>query len=183
MWFTENAWPPMIIAAGMALVFLVMWNGNRRGLHFILALVFAALCVGFYFLERAIVTDGERLQQHVVQLCEDFRTKKPGISNYVSDTRPDIKLMFETAKALVTVHSDLRLSDFQTTMTNGGEEGEVHFRANATIEITGAGNVGYQPARLILTFKREGKDWKIIQIKRLNPLNSKEMPILEQSAG
>lgn len=183
MWFTENAWPPMIIAAIVAIIFFVIWNANRRGLHLMLALVFAILCVGFYFLERAIVTDGERLQQEVVQLCEDFRDKKPGVSHYVSDAHPELKIMFEAASAMVSVGKDMRLSDFQTTLTKENTEGTVHFRANASINVVGVGDVGYQPARIILTFHREKGEWKIIQIRRLNPLNGKDMGVLDQSPG
>lgn len=183
MWLTENPWPPIVISAGMALIFLAMWNANRRGLHFILAMTCVLLCGGFYLLERAIVTDGERLQAIVIKLVDDFRTKKAAISSYVSDTRPDIKLMFETAKAMVTIQSDLRLSDFQSAMSEGHEQGTVHFRANATLNVVGYGDVGYQPARLILTFQREKGEWKIIDIKRLHPINGKDMGILDQSAG
>lgn len=183
MWFSENPWPPMIIAAVLAAVFLLMWNANRRGLHLVLVAVFVLLGVGFYFLEQAIVTEGERLQQRVVQLCEDFRDKKPAVLDYVSDTAPQIKLQFASAMVMVTVGKDLRLSDFQTTMSKGNTEGTVHFRANASLNVVGIGDVGYQPARLILTFQREKGGWKITKVQRLNPLNGKEMDVLEQSAG
>ena len=59
MWFTENPWPPMLIAALAAVVFLMMWSGNRRGLHFVLAVACLLAAAGIYLLERLIVTDGE----------------------------------------------------------------------------------------------------------------------------
>jgi hypothetical protein len=183
MWFSENPWPPMIIAAILAAVFLLMWNANHRGLHLVVAALFALLCGGFYFLEQAIVTEGERLQQRVVQLCEDFRDKKPTVLEYVSDTAPQVKLQFASALVMVTVGKDLRLSDFQTALTKDNTEGTVHFRANASLNVVGVGDVGYSPARLILTFQREKGEWKIIKVQRLNPLNGKEMDVLEQSAG
>jgi hypothetical protein len=183
MWFTENAWPPMIIAAVVALIFLGMWNSNRRNLHLILAVACLLLCVGFYFLERMIVTDGERLQAIVVNLCQDFREKKATVIDYVSNAHPEIKLKFAGALALVSVHDDMRLSDFQTEMTKDGTEGTVHFRANASLTVAGFGDVGYQPARIVLKFHREKGEWKIIEVRRLNPINGKEMDVLDQSAG
>jgi hypothetical protein len=173
----------MIIAAIVALIFLAMWNSNRRNLHLILAVACLLLAVGFYYLERIIVTDGERLQEIVVHLCQDFRDKNPRVSEYVSDTHPEYKVMFATAMAMVNVHNDLRLSDFQTKINEKGTEGTVHFRANASLTISGFGDVGYQPARLVLTFQREKDGWKIINIQRLNPLNGKDMGVLDQSAG
>lgn len=183
MWFTENPWPPMIIAAIFAVIFLLMWNANRRGLHLVLALLCLLLCGGFYFLERAIITEGERLQQRVVQLCEDFRDKKPGVLGYVSDAAPEVKALFTGALLTVSVGKDMRLSDFQTQLLKNDTEATVHFRANASVNVVGFGDVGYQPARIILTFVREKGEWKIIKVQRLNPLNGKEMGVLDQSPG
>lgn len=183
VWFTENPWPPMLIAGILCLIFLAVWRSNQRFLYLALGLLFAAACGGIYFVERAIVTEGERLQQRVVQLCDDFRAKKPAVLDYVSATRPDLKLVFAGALGTVTVHDDLRLTDFQTQVTNQNSRGTVHFRANATIDVAGFGNVGFQPARLILTFQREQGEWKIIEVQRLNPINGNRMEIMEKSSG
>ncbi len=184
MWFTENPWPPILIVGLVALVYLVLWNSNRRGLHLVLAMVCVLLCVGIYGVERSIVTEGERLQHHVVQLCHDFRDKKPGVVDYVSPTQPKLKAMFEDALATVTVQSDLRLSDFQTKLTNENSRGTVRFRANATINVVGYGDVGYHSVQVEFTFARENGVWKIIDIKRFNPINGKELPDpLQRSEG
>ena len=182
MWFTENPWPPIIIAALIALVFLIMWNSNRRGIHRVIALAFIGICFLLYPLERFIVTEGERVQLRVEQLCYDFRDKKD-ILGYVSDTREDLKRLFEEAGHLITIQSDLRLSDFNTRIMNEGQRATVHFRANATVNVRDAGDVGYQPARLILTLEREKGEWKIIEVERLNPITGKRMGTLEQSPG
>ena len=183
MWFTENPWPPMLIAALAAVVFLMLWSSNRRGLHFVLAAACLLAGAGIYLLERLIVTEGERLQQRVVQLCLDFRDKKPAVVGYVSDSFPQLKDMFTEALATVTIQSDLRMSDFQVKLTDDHSHGTVRFRANATINVSGYGDVGYQPAQLELVFQREKGEWKIIEIKRFNPINGKELDVLQQSAG
>lgn len=184
MWFTENPWPPIVIVGLLALVFVFMWNSNRRGLHLVLALVCVLVCVGIYGLSRSIVTEGERLQQHVVQLCHDFRDKKPGVVDYVSKTKPKYKALFEEAQATVNVQSDLRLSDFQTKLTDNNSRGTVRFRANATISVVGMGDVGYRSVQVEFTFVREDGAWKIIDVKRFNPINGKEIPDpLQRSDG
>lgn len=182
MWFTENPWPPIIISALIALVFLGMWNSNRRNLHLMLALGFGLLCVLIYPLERSIVTEGERLQQRVEQLCFDFRDKKD-VMPYISDSRPDLKELFADAAQMVTIQSDLRLSDFETRFLEQGKRATVHFRANATVNVSNMGDVGYQPARLILTLENEKGVWRIIEVERLNPINGQRMGTLQQSAG
>lgn len=183
MWFTENAWPPMLIAGLAALVCLAMWNSNRRGLHLVAALCCLMLCAGFYFLERAIVTEGERLQKVVVALCHDFRRKDPATLNYFSKAAHGLKVQILAAMALVEVREDLRLTDFQTHLTNQNSRGTVHFRANATLSVVGHGEVGHQPARIVLTFQREQGEWKIIEVERLHPLTGEKMETLARQAG
>ncbi len=183
MWFTENAWPPMLIAGLTALVFLAMWNSNRRGLHLLAALVCLLLAGGFFLLERAIVTEGERLQMIVVSLCDDFRNKRPATLNYFSNGAPALKVQVVAAMALVTVGEDLRLTDFQTHLTNQNSRGTVHFRANATLKVPSQSYVGHQPARIFLTFQREQGEWKIIEVERLNPLTGEKMGLLTEAPG
>ncbi|MBC8116786.1 MAG: hypothetical protein H7062_20515 [Candidatus Saccharimonas sp.] len=184
MWFTENAWPPMLIAGLAALVCLALWNSNRRRLHLVAAFVCLLLCAGFYFLERAIVTEGERLQQIVVSLCDDFRNKRVAETvNYFSDAAPELKVFVQGAMVMVTVHDDLRLTDFSTNLTNQNSRGTVHFRANATLTHIIQGNVGHFPARFVLTFRREKGEWKIIEVERLNPLTGERMQLLATQPG
>ena len=184
MWFTENAWPPMLIAGLAALVCLAMWNSNRRGIHLVAALGCLLLCAGLYFLERAIVTEGERLQQVVVSLCDDFRNKRVAETvNHFSNAAPELKVFVLAAMAMVDVQEDLRLTDFQTNLTNQNSRGTVHFRANATLAVPGQGDVGHYPARFILTFQREQGEWKIIEVERLHPLTGVKMQTLAREPG
>lgn len=182
MWFTENPWPPLIILSLIGLIFLGLWNSNRRNLHLLLAVGCFALAAGVYFLERAIQTEGELLQQQVVQLCYDFRDKSPRVPDYFSDAHPELKALVSEATQLVTVHPDLRLSDFQSSLLPEGNRA-IRFRANATLDVSSVGNVGYQPAQVELVFQRETGGWKIVRIRRFNPLNGREMEPLQRSPG
>ena len=183
MWFTENAWPPMFLAGLGGLILLAVWNSNRRGRYLIATAVCLLGSVGFYVLERAIVTEGEKLQQIVVSLCDDFRHKRQATLSHVSNTAPQLKLMLMGAMAIIEITDGPRLTDFQTSITNQNTRGRVHFRANATLNVTGHGSVGHQPARVVLTFQREKDQWKIIEIERLNPLTGEKMETLAQQPG
>lgn len=183
MWFTENAWPPMLIAGLAALVCVALWNNSRRKIYVVAALGCLLLSAGFYFLEQAIVTEGERLQKVVVSLCDDFRHKRPATLNYFSNAAVDLKAKVLAAMALVEVRDDLRLTDFQTNLTNQNSRGTVHFRANASLSVIGYGDVGRQPARILLTFQREQNEWKIIDVERLHPLTGEKMQLLDRRSG
>lgn len=190
MWFTENPWPPFAIAGVFALVFAGFWNVDRRNLYLYLAALCLALGGGVFLIERIIVTEREQLEGRVQQLCRDFQAKDPHVVDYVSASKPDLRLLFAEAQKVFTVGPDLTLSDFRTALT--GDRATVHFRANATITILdgGMGNVGRQPARLILTLQREGApgsqkvdDWKIIEVRRMSPFQDKELAPLERTSG
>jgi len=177
MWFTENAWPPMLIAGLVALIFIGMWNGNRRGIYLVIAGVCLAMIGVFYVMERAIITQGELLQQDVVQVCEQFRKRDPAIVNHFSEKAGSFRLLVIAAMAVVEVRSEIRTTDFQTTFTNENSRANVHFRANG--EFAAMGFSGAHPFRCILTYQKEGSDWKIVEVQRLDPINGKKMEIME----
>ena len=83
-------------------------------------------------------------------------------------------------RRLRPVDDDLRLTDFQTRVTNQESRAVTHFRANATLRVQNFGSVGRQPARIELTWAKEGPDWKIIALRRLNPVKDEEMDVLER---
>lgn len=183
MWFTENPWPPMLLAGLAALVLLGVWNSSRRAIPLVAAIVCLLLGIGIFYLERSIETEGERLQKIVVALCDDFQHRRPATLNYFSNKAPATKALVLAAMALVEVGDDLRLTDFSTNVTNQNSRATVHFRANATISVVGQGPVGHQPARVVLTFQKEEDQWKIIEVERLHPISGEKMGTLEHRAG
>ncbi len=181
MWFTEDPWPPMLFCGVGILIGLGMWASSKRVLH--LGIMFASLflAAGIFFVEQLIVTPSELVEQQVVRLCDEFRRKQPAALDHFSPNAPELRAMAEGAMAMVTVGDDLSVTDFKTTITNQGSRAQCHFRANATISLTAAGNVGRQPARFVLTWAKEGGDWKIIGVKRLNPVNGQDMGMMQAS--
>ncbi len=179
MWFTEDPWPPMLLCGIGLLIGLGMWASSQRVLHLGISIVSILLAGVIFYVEQVIVTPAEQVEQHVVRLCDEFRRKQPTALDYFSATAPELRLMAEGAMALVTIGDDLSVTDFKTTITNEGSRAQCHFRANATISLAGAGNVGRQPARFLLTWAKEGNDWKIVGVKRLNPVNGSDMGIMD----
>lgn len=176
MWFTENPWPPMLIAVFGALACLGLWNSNRRNLYFILAVSFLGMTCGIYAVERAIVTPGERLQQQVALMCDQFRRHDPKTLDHFSESASEWKAICQSAMDIVEIQDDLHLTDFHTTFMSSQSQADVHFRANATI--TALGNRAYHPFRCVLSFQKEGGEWKIINVKRLDPLNGEKIEVM-----
>lgn len=181
MWFTEDPWPPMLILGLLGLVGLGSWLSSRRVLHLGLAIVAVVMAAGVYGLEQVIVTPAEEVELLVAQLCDQFQRKDPQTLTHFSAQAPELVLMCRTAMAMVDVDNDLRLTDFQTKVTNAGSRAVCHFRANATLNVTGYGKVGRQPARFELTWIKEGDAWKISKVRRLHPIKDEELSVLEQT--
>lgn len=177
MWFTENPWPPMLAAGLAALVCFGLWNSDRRNVYFILMLTFLGMTGGIYAVERAIVTEAELLQSSVVEMCDEFRRRDPKTLDHFSDNAPEWKSVCQTAMKIAEIDNDLRVTGFETTITNKESRAKVHFRANATISAMGSS--GHHSFRCVLTFQKEGGDWKIIDVERLDPINGAKMEILE----
>lgn len=183
MWFTEDPWPPMLICGLVGLIGVAWWSSSKRVAH--LAMGAAAMVLGgvVYLAEGAIVTPAEIVEQSVVDLCHEFQRKDQRALEHFSKTAPQLKLMCQTAMTMVDVEDDLRLTDFQTRESNAGSRITCHFRANASLSVAGFGKVGHQPARLELTWAKEGESWKIVALRRLHPIRDEEMDVLAKSSG
>jgi hypothetical protein len=178
MWFTENPWPPMLLAGVGALLFFGLWNNNRRKLYGLCAVACLVMTGVIYAVERVIVTDGEKLQAQVALLCDQFRRRDPATLEQFSATAPDLKLMCASTMQLVEVGNDLRLTDMHTTFSNANSRANVHFRANATISVMGFN--GHHPFRCVLGFQKEGGTWKIVDIERLHPIKGDKIGLMDK---
>ncbi len=181
MWFVEDALTPAALL-GAAGVFVVLsgWSAGRGG---ITAMGFGLLLLGLsaFGIDTLVVTERERLEMRLNDLCDDFRHKRERTLDYFgTDT---LKVMATAAMKLVTIEDPPRITDVQTTFTNQGSRAQMHFRANATISVEGYGNVGYQPSRFRLTWAREPAGWKIIGVTRLHPIQDKELGVLDRDAS
>jgi len=182
MWFTEDPWPPMLLCGAAAIIAIAFWSSSKRVLPLVIAAVCLVLAGVVYVAEAAIVTPAEEVEGLVVTLCDEFRHKDQTALDHFSDTAPQWKLVCATAMAMVDVDGDLRLTDFQTRVTNQNSRAVTHFRANATLNVKGFGNVGHQPARIELTWAKEPTGWKIIAVRRLHPIKDEELDVLAQTA-
>jgi len=180
MWFTEDPWPPMLICGVLALIGVAFWSSSKR----VLPLAFAALALVaagiIYAVEAAIVTPAEQAEALTVQLCREFQRQDKAALEHFSPAAPELRQLCEMAMQSVLVEDDLQLSDFQTRMSNNDSRATVHFRAKGTISAMSYGILKtYQPTRFELTWAKEGADWKIVAITRLNPYkDGEEMEVM-----
>jgi hypothetical protein len=175
----------MLICGVLALIGVAFWSSSKRVLPLAFAAVFVIAAGIIYAVERAIVTPAEEAESLTQQLCLEFKRQDPATLEHFSPTVPELRSLCEMAMQTFIVEDDLQLSDFQTRMTNDDSRAIVHFRAKATVTAMSYGIMKtYQPARFELTWAREGADWKIIALKRLNPFkDGDEMDVMAPKAN
>ncbi|MEX0717688.1 MAG: nuclear transport factor 2 family protein [Planctomycetaceae bacterium] len=177
-WFTETPWPPIVVAGLFAAFAFIGWMGTRRGMYLVAVGVIAAACVGIFYVERAIVTEGEVVEQHVRDLADAFRRKDPTATlEHFSAQATRERFLVAWAMAAVTVHDDLTITDMQIELAAQGSRATSHFRANGTIELLGRGILGHRPSRWLLTWQKEGGAWRIIHVEQLDPINGRPIEI------
>lgn len=184
MWFTENPWPGVILFLILGGIFLGRAMSKGLGRDWILAFILFACSAGAYFLEQAIVTPGEEVElrvQEVVQACID--NKVPMVVDSISKGQVALRTLALTGLTMADIHEDMHVSDLSVEMTAQNSRALSRFRANGTVSVGNMSYSGHAATRWELTWQREEGEWRIVEIKRLNPITGEEMPVLKQSKG
>ena len=175
MWFTENPWPPILIAAAVAVLLLFAWAGNRRTPFLLGGLGLLLVCAGIYVAEQQIVTESERVAQRVHALVSAFQRQDSATTlGYISPQAEDIRRLVQDNISRVKLGDDLRVTDVSVEMVGRETRAISKFRASATVSME-IGQAHSGPTRWELTWQREGNDWRVIKVDRLDPVSGKSL--------
>ena len=193
MWFTETPWPPVIIFSVFGALLFILWSTRQRGVY-LLGILFLALAAGIVvFVERAIVTEAERVEAALYELTATVQREsksKPKdaallktlafISTKAPGLRRSRSLRDEVSRAIgrVEIEDDVRITDVQVVMKAENSRAVTHFRANGTVSFRRVGTHGHWTSRWRLTWQREAGEWKVIKVERLHPFSGEKMKVL-----
>src|SRR5262245_40755728 len=117
MWFTETPWPPIIILLILAAILVGAWYPNRRGWPLVGVAIIVLLCVGIFFIERAIVTDREIVEASVIDMVEACkRGDIPATTDFISPQRLPLRVLIAGAMKLVDIEDDVHVTDLDVRM-------------------------------------------------------------------
>lgn len=182
MWFTEDAWSPIIACVLIAaLCFAISVIAQKPKLLWAVALLLVA-SVTIFFVEKAIVTDTERVESTLTELVDTFvaesqqtpKVAQPQCVRFFSARNDRDKARIAAALAFVVVES-VRVADVQIQLTNQSTRAVTRFRANGTIRVSGNG--GHYPTRWELTWQREAGEWRVTQTRMLKVTTDDEIGI------
>ena len=182
MWFTETAWPPIIMLGVVGVLLFLGWISQRRLGYLVGVFVCMGLCGVVWFVEQQIITEREIVETRLYDFATTVQREslQRGVANlilggpepetfkFISATANDVREFARQALDMVDIQEDVRISDVRTTLTNNQSRATTQFRATATVSVTAYGNVGRQPTRWELTWQRENGIWKVTRVTRLN---------------
>jgi hypothetical protein len=176
-WFTENPWPPIIILAIVTVVCVAAWTSQKRGIWLVAGLLAVVAAVIVFVVERAIVTDAERVGQSVHDLAAAFQRKdRDGTLSFISLQAPELRVLVAQAIDWIDLPNGINIKDLRVRTSNENTRAIAHFHANGTGSIRGMGT-GHGASRWELTWQKEGTQWKIIEVQRLNPFKDEKLEI------
>ena len=190
MWFTEDAWSPIILCVIAAVIFLIAWSTTQRPRLLLGVPLLLLAAVVIYFVEQSIVTDLEQVEADLHSLLHTFveesQEVRPGAGQGPDSLRsPDFfsaqnttdRARVVAAVSLVVVDPSIRITDVQTRLTNENTRAVTHFRANGNVSLSGASGGGHFSSRWELTWQKEGGRWAVTRTKMLNVMSGEEQAI------
>lgn len=182
MWFTDNPWPPILICFALAIVLFSYGNATGRMKVVAVAVGLLISCPLIYFVEGAILTSREVIEQEIYDLAEGVGNgDTAAVLDHISESAPQYLGMVQSGMSQFKIAPDISITDVTVELSEDEQEAFAHFRANAKIskEESRSGTVQRRfPSRWEVTFQNEPDRWRIIKIKRLSPISGREMPIL-----
>ncbi len=181
-WFTDDPWPAIFILVIAACVMLALWTSQKRGIWLVGVLVMLSGAVALFFIEKAIVTEKEQVEQNVLDLTSAFARKdKDQTLSYFSEQARSLQNIATSALEWIDLPQGLDIKDMDVRMTNENTRAVVRFRANGTVSFRNLAS-SHAASRWEVTWQKEARDWKIIDVVRLNPLKEEKMQFFDPSA-
>lgn len=171
MWFTENAWQPMLLFTLLAMIAGMVWY-RRLQSRYLISMTCCLIIVGATWgIERSVVTARERVHDSVTGIVTAFQQRDLDRTvSYVSKQSEDLKLLIGTAHNLVEVKDDMRLTAIETELLNQNTRAKSKFRVNATVKQLHGDYTGHQSTHWETTWQLEEGDWRLINILQLDPV-------------
>ena len=175
-WFTENPWPLLLMLCGAAAVALISGAPKGRSIS-IVSLLAAA---GLYLIESAIVTPGEEVESQLQTMLEAFRDRNQGaIDRCIADESAGLRETAAQGLQKVTLTNDFHIKDLEVIVRPDGQTADAHLRANGTLKVIQGDMIARVFTRWQTVWKQVGNEWKLVEVKRLDPVNGQEMGVLD----
>lgn len=179
MWFTESPWPPIVILGSLGFIFGFVWGSTQRPRYLAAAVACIVACAVIWIVERQVVTEAERIEQNIYGLAKAFQQNdREAFLAYISTQAAPLRGLAASAIDQADIADDYRITDVDVRTMADDTMGESWFRANVTASVPSRHVANFRfPTRWRLLWRKEGGDWKIIEVHRYRVVADREMPI------
>lgn len=124
---------------------------------------------GAWWLEGAVDTPGEKVVRSLNDFIVDYREGR--LADVQAAISSENAALAIAAAGLIQLYNyeDERVTDVSVEPVANGYE--AHFRLNADFVAANYGSVGRRPTRWLTTWVEEDDRWKLLGVKRLDPIN------------
>jgi ketosteroid isomerase-like protein len=152
----------LILSAGL----FGQWFLQRSRRQIVASVVFLAVGCAILLADWLIVTESKRVESGIYGLAKAFQAGDVDrcVTFFSPQDTADRQLVSQAA-GMVEIEGPIRISDLSIDMSSAESRAVATFRASATAKFQGHSDRGH--TRWELTWQREGKDWKIIRVRRL----------------
>lgn len=191
MWFTEDAWSPIILCVVACVIFFIAWSTTRKSKLLIAIPLLILAAITIFFAEKAIVTRREQLEETIFELVDTFvressLTLEAGIrpedvhkqfrsdDYFATQNRVDRRRVI-AALLLVVVNEDISVKDVEIEMADNGGQAMTRFRVNG--KVAAGSFAGHRVSYWEMNWQIETDGWKITRTQMLDPVNGEPKPI------
>ena len=181
MWFTETPWAPSIVFFVAVVLAAVLWSHTRKTAFLALAAACLIAIPIVFVVERAIVTPAEEVELRIEAMrAAVIRDDVGGTLEFISKSAALERAAVASGMALVRIEPDVDVTDLDVKVTANDTVAVSHFRANGTFVGRGpfAGGTHHIPTRWRISWRKEGGEWKIYAVERLDPITGEKINIL-----
>ncbi|MFN9720495.1 MAG: hypothetical protein ACK58L_17490 [Planctomycetota bacterium] len=175
-WLTDNPWPLILLLSGTCILLLVSGHSKARGI----AVVFAVLAAGVYFLERSMISAAEQVEQRLEAMHQAFHAEDlTTINAMIADEASHLRETAKRGLELVDLDSGFHLQDVVVTLADDGRSADVELRGNGTVQINSQNMASHIATRWKTKWILQSGAWKLSEAHRLDPMTGKEIGVLD----
>lgn len=179
MWFTETPWPPIFICiAGMVLLGAA-WRQNARKLYLFGFTGLGVACLAIFGFERWYVTEPERVEGRVHELADAVEADDvERVLAFFSKDELALRNKIRLGMSRFRIEGGLRITDMDARYNDDKTSVVCRFRANGVAAVKSDATASRHVSTMWeFTWKREGDDWWIAKLQRLDPRTEKPIPL------
>ena len=176
MWFTETAWPPIILLSVVAVACVLAAIQTQRAKWLVAAGLVVLLAGAVWYVEKLIVTPSEQVEGNLLAMIDAFQKNNEAQTiSYISPGSKGLVALAKLGIQVVDVEPGYRVTDIRVNTIANNTAATSHFRLNATIRMPSRGNLGHQPLRFNGKWRIEAGQWRLTEIEELDPIHGEPL--------